>query len=457
MPTFESPAHTKENVHDPAELARFLREIPLPAFLASQGYSAAWRSPRNYLMTGKGESLVAGRKGDIWLYYDQIDPGNKGTIVNWMQAHGEPNLGRIRHDLRAWLAPERLESLMQAQQTMDQTLNREQAAELDRFVHEIPLPRFLQELGYQFDRRESGRNSFKYRDEKNVLIVSQKEGAWRYFNALDEKDHGTVIQFVQNHGLAGGLGEARRFLRPYIGAARTEWRMAPLDAARVAEHCTPSGDVAPAWEALSPVQASGMTYLLRRGLSLETLRTYGRAIRSEIINGHQNIAFAHVQHDEGEGSFKITGWERKGPGRDGRTFSGFSGHKGLAGFMHPERDPGRPLHRATVCESSIDALSKAQMDGANPQDAYLSLGGGYGKETERALEAFLLKHQPKEVMLGLDNDAAGQRKTQSLQSLLEKIKAAHFTAFDVKVAVARNAKDWNEMLQHRIENMGTQR
>ncbi|MGO9446717.1 MAG: toprim domain-containing protein [Thiobacillaceae bacterium] len=457
MPIFEGPTRTEERGHHPAQLPRFMREIPLPAFLANRGYVASWLSPNRYLMTGHDEVLVLARKGDIWLYYDQNHPRNKGTIVNWMQGHGDANLGRIRQELRSWLAPERRDALMRAQQAMDQTFKREQAAELDRFVHEIPLPQFLKERGYEFDRRESGRNSFKFRDGKNILIVSQKDGAWRYFNALDDSDHGTVIQFVQNHGMAMGLGDARRFLRPYVGAQRSAWRLAALEATGTAKPTPSTGDVAAAWGALAPLGGDGMAYLLSRGLVANTLRTYGRAIRLETINGHQNIAFVHVQHDAATSSFIVSGWERKGPGRDGRSFSGFNGRKGLAGFMHPQRNPDRPLDRATVCESSIDALSKAQMDGAHPQDAYLSLGGGYGKETEIALQAFFLKHQPKAVILGLDADQAGQRQAQALNALLGRNGAKPHPDFDVTVAIPVLGKDWNEMLQSRNANKGMER
>jgi hypothetical protein len=434
-------------------------EIPLPAFLERHGYEAQANGAASYRMVSPSDTLAVSRKNGTWLYLNERDPKDAGSIIRFVQNHLSQTLGETRRTLRPCLNDA---SLANAQKLLDQhmadqrfgmSLERKQrdAAELERFVREIPLPRLLEEHGFALDRKESGRNSLKYRDGKDILIVGQKEGRWGYFSALDEKDHGSVVNFVQNH-IEQNLGRVREYLRPYIGEERRSWREAPSVPREFQGENTrlSDTDLNEAWKSLPSLQGQAEKYMKGRALNRETLMAYGRSMRTVAIGHHQNVGFAHVQYREEKEGFVISGWETKGPGKDGeRSFSGFStgGQKGLAVFCHKDRDPGRPLDRLTICEASIDALSKAQMDGLPRQDGYVSTGGQWREESIRALEALLVRNQPREVVLGMDNDEPGAQKAAAIRNHLEDIQERNGLTYEIIHEVPAMGKDWNEQLQ----------
>ncbi len=318
--------------------------------------------------------------------------------------------------------------------------------ELQRFIQGIPLPQLLEDNGWELDRRESSRNAMKYRAGNDVLIVGQKEGRWVYFNPQNKEDNGTIVNFGLNH-IDSNLGHVRQMLRTYLGESQHWSPPRNLMTSPTAGEREEKTDVRSEWKNLPPLQGKASDYLQARDLRPETLQTYVRSIRTERIKHHENIAFAHVRFLEDQNVFQISGWERKGPGRDGKSFSGFSGNKGIAVFAHKERDSNQPTGQIHLCEASIDALSKAQLDELPRQDFYVSLGGGWGRETERALTALIERQQPQGIVIGLDADETGRTKSAELQSLLTQHRDSNGKNYEILTVFPEGAKDWNELLQ----------
>ncbi len=436
--------------NDSAELTRFTRDIPFPAFLISHGYALqeGSRPPSHYeMLHPSGRLLHLGQRGGTWLYRNPANPEDKGTIINFLQKEGL-TLGDVRIALRSEIEST---DLPQRQQQMDiqiEHANRQAAREeLQRFVREIPLPQVMEDQGWVLDRSESSRNAMKYRSGSEVLIVGQKEGRWVYFNPLDRQDNGTVVNFMVNH-VEPNMGKTRALLRSYSDGDRPWSPALPVTSPGIAgeQEKEKTRRAREQWRELPPVSGKARDYLLSRGLEPHTLEVYGQAIRTETIHGHENIAFAHVRFDDITEAFALSGWERKGPGRDGKSFSGFAGGKGLAVFAHQDRDKQLPIQAVHICEASIDALSKAQMDGLPRQDFYVSTGGGWGKETEKALLALMDRQRPREVILALDNDIAGRQKTKEIRELLTGWQGKHGGQMTITEAVPEG-KDWNEDLQ----------
>jgi len=326
---------------------------------------------------------------------------------------------------------------------MDNTRSRD---ELQCFIRDIPLPRLLEDNGWELDRRESSRNAMKYRAGNDVLIVGQKEGRWVYFNPQNKEDNGTIVNFGLNH-IDPNLGHVRQMLRPYLGESQNQTPPRNLMTSPTAGEREAKTEVRSEWKNLSPLQGKANDYLQARDIRPETLQTYARSIRTENIKHHENIAFAHVRFLEDHNVFQISGWERKGPGRDGKSFSGFSGNKGIAVFAHKERDPNQPTGQIHLCEASIDALSKAQLDELPRQDFYVSLGGGWGRETERALTALIERQQPQGIVIGLDADETGRTKSAELQSMLAHHRDGNGKNYEILNVFPEGAKDWSELLQ----------
>ena len=88
--------------------------------------------------------------------------------------------------------------------------------ELEKFKIDINLTEFAAARGYTLDRRESSRNSaiMRHPDGDKIIIAKAESGDWVYFSIRDDRDNGTIIDFLQHRG-GGILGEVRKILRTW--------------------------------------------------------------------------------------------------------------------------------------------------------------------------------------------------------------------------------------------------
>ncbi len=96
-------------------------------------------------------------------------------------------------------------------------LKRKRVKQLDRFKIEINLVDYAQSQGYEYHPRESSPNSavLRHNSGDKIVIVTNTQGQGIYFSLLDDKDQGTIIDFVQ-HRNNFNLGEVRKELRPWL-------------------------------------------------------------------------------------------------------------------------------------------------------------------------------------------------------------------------------------------------
>lgn len=447
--------------NDPEELKRFTRDIPLPAYLASRGYASMpdpeYSKALLLVSPNKREALSVSKRGDVWLYTDRNNPQNKGTIINWAQHHGAANLGKVRAGLRPFINDEkRVSELAGMQNLLEQNADiaRREAgrAELEEFVRDIPLPAFLEKHGYEFDAKESGRNSLKFRGEAGVLLVSQQStGAWVYWNASNEQDKGTITQFCHNNLGAANLGEVRKMLRPEL-SGEINWTPPETVLARPGRGAE-ARDVSQGWGKLDsiyvPNSDTARYYLNDRGIN-SAIGKFEDSVKVEHIKGWSNVAMAHYQYKEGAADLTITGWEKKGPGNGDKSFSGFSGHRGLAIFGKPEGD-----YSLKICESGVDALSRAELDIAFDESefensVYISTGGAVGDAAAQTLSELLTRHPPADIAIGMDSDEPGRKGVRPgrvlTERVLEVVREAGSKA-PVYIEQPRDKKDWNAQLQ----------
>ena len=96
-------------------------------------------------------------------------------------------------------------------------LKRKRVKQLERFKIEINLVDYAQSQGYEYLTRESSPNSavLRHNSGDKIVIVTNTQGHGIYFSLLDDKDQGTIIDFVQ-HRNNFNLGEVRKELRPWL-------------------------------------------------------------------------------------------------------------------------------------------------------------------------------------------------------------------------------------------------
>lgn len=295
-------------------------------------------------------------------------------------------------------------------------------AELEAMLR-IDFAAYLAAEGFAHDKAESTQTSLKMRRGAEVLILRRRaDGVWEYFNTGDDRDHGTVVQYIQRR-TGKNLGHVRVHLRPWLMGGSEPVPLWPGRAGEAAEPDLPG--VRRRWDKAQPVK--GLPgYLARRGLSADTVFRFAGVMRTDWKG---NVLFAHT-NDAGE----LTGYEIKG---DGVSFFSKAGLKALARFMPP---PVVAVRRLAVVESGIEALSLAQLTGWHDA-GYLSAGGAFSPHTVELVQAALAAWPGAELVAAFNADAAGARLTARLREALPQAT--------VMVPDHATGKDWNDMLQAR--------
>ena len=298
--------------------------------------------------------------------------------------------------------------------------------ELERFKAEINLTEFAASRGYALDRRESSRASATMRhfSGDKVIISKSASGDWVYFSVRDDRDNGTIIDFLQKRG-GGSLGQIRKTLRAFCGSARP---VVPI-AEYIPNLLPMSHDRAAAVLAYSQANFRGaVPYLVGRGLDA-ALQGNERFLERFKIDKRGNVLFPHYDKDG------LSGFEIKNKG-----FTGFSagGLKGLWFSLCKNTDKALVL-----TESAIDALS---FHALNPDEftRYMSTGGAMNP-TQPALIRAAMEKMPRGsvVFLAFDHDEGGER-------LADEVKAMAPAGLDVRRPLPPVGKDWNEALKRKL-------
>lgn len=298
-----------------------------------------------------------------------------------------------------------------------------QDTELDRFKTDISLTDFAQaEFSYELVKEESSANSkvLKLLGDK-IIVMRQQDGHDVYFSTADDRDCGTIIDFLQKR-ISGNLGQVRKELRSWLSTSKKPTIKRPE---RVPERPMATSkdlaDVSKRWVKMTPY----------RGFYL----TNTRRIDQQIIEAfkvrqddHGNACFAH------RNEFGVTGWECKNKG-----FTGFSSG-GQRNVSFTKLDAG-PVRGLVVTEAAIDALSYAQMKHENG-NCYMSTGGSQlSKQQRELITKIMIKNAGTvtTVVLAMDRDAAGDTMAHELAAMTPR-------GVETVRDVPNRGKDWNEAL-----------
>jgi Toprim-like len=300
-------------------------------------------------------------------------------------------------------------------------------AELDTFKRDINLVEYaIERWGYRRLPRESSRSCHVLGHEVHhdkVLITREADGHWVYCSVRDERDNGTIIDFVQ-HRTRDGLGRVRADLRQWLGLPR------PDPGPDQRPSCPPvvrdRRAVVAAFAAARTLRNS--SYLNARGIRPETLQ--GPRFRGTWrVDARGNVLFPH--HDE-EG---LCGFEAKN-----RGFTGFASG-GAKAIWESARRPSDTI--VLIAESAIDAISYAQIH-QTEHVWYWSTAGTVGADQAARLDRRLgALPRGMEIAAGVDADLGGR----TLAAALAQLAAKHGLSFAVTTPAPGQGKDWNDLLQ----------
>ena len=300
---------------------------------------------------------------------------------------------------------------------------------LERFKTDINLVEYAGSCGYALLKQESSRNSavMKSADGEKIIIARNTNGHWMYFSVHDDRDNGTIVDFVLQRKAANNLGRVKLELSDWVeGRGEVDTGQEALRLPLVPISRDRQG-VLKRFSSMSPV--SYHPYLTARGLT-ESLLSLPPFHRKVVIDDRRNAVFPH-EDEEG-----LCGYEMKNKG-----FTGFAsgGVKGLWS-SHPQSGDTDLV----IAESAIDALSYAAL--FQRPAVYVSTAGAWNPKTPTLLQAktSLLPKDGK-IILAFDHDPQGKvyelQARQHLQGMgLEII--SHFPE--------QPGTDWNDVLRLRM-------
>lgn len=285
-------------------------------------------------------------------------------------------------------------------------------SEIEKIKQELSLVDFITALGGQVNVIKTSSSSSLIDFENKKFVVSKNNNNYVYFEVNNEKNSGSIVDFYKNNvrNLNFGLivAELRKFSKGYIPEIKLDNKGFDntLDYNNFRQMNEPE---------LFKISES-------RGISINTLK----GIDIE-IDRFGNSCFLNFGYDEKESKFLPCGYEQKLKDGGKRNI----GQKGLwltgQGF-------NKNLY---LFESAFDALAYKELKG--DEGLYCSIGGAMSEKQLQDLKILIKEHKLEVVILGFDNDKAGEnlssRVIDSLKSLNVKIEADK-----------PQEKDWNEDL-----------
>lgn len=301
--------------------------------------------------------------------------------------------------------------------------------ELERFKTDINLAEYAQSQGYEIDKKKTSQNCIVLKNnegDKILIGVDQTDGHYFYYSVRDERDSGSIIDFIQRRKNLN-LGEVRKELRPGISGSYTPTYTSRKPAPKPTPTTKDRHRILAQFESFGAI--ADHPYLIQRGINHQTSND-PRFQGSVFTNSRNNVIFPHLDREG------VCGYEIRH-----QNFKGFSsgGTKGLWVSRSSEQDK-----RLVICESPLDCLSYHQLF-PDAHTRYFATGGTISELQKDLLRtAFEKIHaQGGKIIIATDRDEAGNK----LAHLLAKIAPE---SSQISRSVPEHQKDWNEALMAQI-------
>lgn len=299
--------------------------------------------------------------------------------------------------------------------------------ELESFKSGIDLRAYAAGQGYELDVASSWRGSSVMRHpvtHDKVIIKRGLDGHYVYFSVRDDRDNGSIIDFIQNRQRLS-LGAVRKELRPWIGAP-------PVSVPIFSALPKTEKDRMKVEAAYARMQDSvaGHPYLERERALPRALLALDRFAGRVRIDDRGNAVFPHF---DAQG---LSGYEIKNTG-----FTGFASGGSKALWLSREFPEDQ---RLVFCESAIDALSHAVLF---PEDhsRYASIGGKPNSQQPELIRAAIARMPASsEVISAMDADQSGAALAEVVRRAFE-MSDRRDLRFTVQEPVG--FKDWNDQLR----------
>jgi len=307
-------------------------------------------------------------------------------------------------------------------------------SELEHLRERVSCAVLLENLSppWKLDRRESTRDSLKYRRGRGEIIIVNHGGHGWWDAGGTAK--GDVFALVQHLRPGLNFGHVRRLLREYVGL-RPSFPL--FHAAR--EKGLSGAPAVERWRKARPLRpgSKAWRYLSEKRALPDQILHVAAAWEAVREGGYGSAWFAHRDH-----AGQVTGFEMRGV-----SFRGFGKGGGKSLFRlpgWPRRTSGAP-RRIVVAEAPIDALSLATLEGPAEDTLYVATGGGMGPLSIEALTLLLANAAAVRgggMVAATDNDSTGRRYADLLADLARTAGVAF-----QRLHPRDDIKDWNDVLR----------
>ena len=307
--------------------------------------------------------------------------------------------------------------------------------ELERFKSEINLVEFAASLGFTaLDVPKSSKACTILRGDAGKIGISRDTDDHWVFFSFSEEEGGSIIDLVMKNRTCN-LGQARTFLRPWIGEKSGNKKNEIRISEQFRNPVRSSADrrkVALEFAKVEPVEKEQIFLESRKIIKATYLNS--RFEGSIYQDQFKNAVFPH-QDPEG-----ISGLEK----RNKKFWSFSEGGKKALWFSRSSRFD----KKLVFCESAIDSLSYFQLkdDGISQ---YFSLGGQMSDEQVELIGVVVKKQPGKEPVLAFDNDENGLKYIDRIQATFPEI------SFSEDLPVGQG-DDWNDCLVSRSKRKNGQ-
>ena len=305
--------------------------------------------------------------------------------------------------------------------------------ELERFKREVNLTELAASYGYRLVERErsaSGERggstaasvSMRHPETDDKIVIRRDlDRHWTYFSVRDDRDNGTVVDFLQRRH-APSLGAVRTELRAWLEEDRSRLPGRLFRPNVRLQSRDPEAVVA----AYANARIGRSRYLEERCIDRAVERDPRFASRFR-VDARGNVLFPH--NDPATGL--VVGFEIKN-----RGFTSFA-TGGRKTFWMSEIRPDD--HRLVIVEGAIDALSYHQIF-PYPRARYLSTGGAVGRDQLELIgRALAAMPAGAEIVSATDDDAGGLNLHEQLVGVAGGVV--------LRRHVSPVPKDWNDCLE----------
>ena len=305
--------------------------------------------------------------------------------------------------------------------------------ELERFKTDINIADVAQDMGYEIDKKKSSRKSIVLKSGGDVIIVSRNSnGHYVYFNANNNRDSGTIIDFIQNR-TGKNLGQVRKLLRQYLQSSnRIQLEISNTN--EIKEYYKTLDKFANLWEEIKKTDTKKEFFRYSeediRGISKDTLFK----VKNLVFDSEKWLFYLPVFNQNG-----ICGLYTLDKQMKNKSFV-----KGSIKGIWADRTLDKSITKIIITESPVDSLSAIELKrGDEDEDTTLHIAtlGRMGQEAKETLKKVFRYLPNAELIIATDQDQAGEDIAREIAELAREAGLNNVNLLTFK------AKDLNEYLQ----------